>query len=57
MMSSRVIWIQFDRAPEFPIRFCEIKIVGEKRLRERSVRLAQSAVQLERFLRGRLCLR
>ena len=40
LVSAGIAWVEFNRAPEFPVRLRKIEIVGEKRLRERGMRLA-----------------
>src|SRR5205823_7878426 len=56
-MCGRIVGIQFNRASKFTVRLREIEVVGEQRLRKRGMCFTQSAVQLQRLLRGRFGLR
>ena len=52
MMGRCVVRVQRNRLAKFPIRFCELELVGEEGLGQRGMRFAQATIQLEGFLRG-----
>src|SRR5207247_5077851 len=56
-MCGRIVGVQFNSMLELPIRPSEIEVVREQRLRERSMRFAQGAVQFKGFLGSSFGLR